>query len=151
MNEPTPSEMSKLLDKWLKDMPMPERKQKTDHIAKTLKVSKRTIENWRGGRPVGDKHIPELQEIMRGKDKISIEFEPEVLAIYRRKAAERGMTVSAYLSELAKLFGCIALLGVVAWQAFTPDDHQLVRKFGRGRRRDDIAAVEEIDTDGGEG
>ena len=71
------------------------------------------------------------------------------------QARERGISipqlVGEYIREGLKKGISLVLLALVAFQAFAPDDHQIVRKFGRGRRRDDIAAVEEIDTDGGEG
>lgn len=153
MNADQPQEglTSDQLNDWLLSLDLKDRREKIARILEITGKEKRTLEGWRAGRTIPAKYIAAIRSVMTGGDKIRLELDADVLSAFRKKAEAKGMSVERYLSELLKLMGCFVLLGIVAWQAFAPDDHQIVRKFGRGRRRDDIAAVEEIDTDGGEG
>lgn len=118
MSPPDPAITPEVLDSWLMGLPMKERKLKQQRIIDKLRVSKRTVENWRGGRPIPPKHFAELREIMGGGDKVSVDFEPHVHEALMKKASELGYkSVSDYLTALVKFFVLTVLFlhGVDCW------------------------------------
>lgn len=105
MDAALPAITSADLDAWLMALPMKERKLKQQRIIDRLRVSKRTVENWRGGRPIPAKHFAELHDIMRGTDRVTIDFDPEVYEALAKKSKDLGYaSVSDYLAALSKLF-----------------------------------------------
>jgi len=131
---------------WLERLPLKDRKEKIQRIISDANVSKRTIDNWRIGRPayIDKKYVPIIRKIMQGGDKIGIELLPATFKGYQKLAEARGMTVSQYLGELLKMFGAIVLLACLGHQILHPSDSQ-ARRFGR--RRSDSVCLAEMESD----
>ncbi len=135
--EPLPIS-SQQLDDWLMSLPLSQRKEKQDRLIRLTGKSKRTIDNWRAGRPIPERHFAAIREVMAGRDKVTMELEPELAEYLGKKAAQHGYTtIPEYLEAITKLILSVAFLSLLGYQLTHPDER--VRRFAR--RREDCGAV----------